>query len=69
MSYHFYYPNIPDNKAFVDEFMRVYKRQPGSTAFYGYVAVQLMAKAYQKAGKVDSEKFVDAMEGLTVTAR
>lgn len=65
-SYHFYYPNIPDNKAFTDEFMKVYKRQPGSTAFYGYVAVQLMAKAYQKAGKVDTEKFIDAMEGLTV---
>ena len=37
-SYHFYYPNIPENKAFTDEFMKVYKRYPGSTAFYGYVA-------------------------------
>jgi len=65
-SYHFYYPNTPDNNAFTDEFMKVYKRYPGSTAFYGYVAGQLIAKAYQKAGKIDTERFIDAMEGLTV---
>jgi branched-chain amino acid transport system substrate-binding protein len=65
-SYHFYYPNTADNKAFSDEFMKVYKRYPGSTAFYGYVATQLMAKAYQKAGKIDRERFIDAMEGLVI---
>jgi len=65
-SYHFYYPNTPDNNAFTDEFMKVYKRYPGSTAFYGYVAGQLIAKAYQKAGKIDTERFIDAMEGLIV---
>ncbi len=65
-SYHFYYPNIPENRAFTDEFMRTYKRYPGSTAFYGYVAGQLIAKAYQKAGKPDRERFIDAMEGLVI---
>ena len=65
-SYHFYYPNIPENKAFTDEFMQTYKRYPGSTAFYGYVAGQLIAKAYQKAGKIDRERFIDAMEGLII---
>jgi len=65
-TYHFYYPNIAANKAFSDEFMKVYKRYPGSTAFYGYVATQLMAQAYQKAGKIDKERFIDAMEGLVV---
>jgi branched-chain amino acid transport system substrate-binding protein len=65
-SYEFYYPNIPDNRAFTDEFMKAYKRYPGSTAFYGYVAGTLIAKAYQKAGKVDRERFIDAMEGLVV---
>jgi len=65
-SYHFYYPNIAENKAFADEFMKTYKRYPGSTAFYGYVAGLLITKAYQKAGKVDRERFIDAMEGLVV---
>ncbi len=64
--YHFYYPNTPENRAFTDEFMKVYKGYPGSTALYGYVAAQLMAKAYQKAGKLDRERFIDAMEGLVV---
>jgi branched-chain amino acid transport system substrate-binding protein len=65
-SYHFYYPNTKANKAFEQEFMSTYKRYPGSTALYGYVAGVMIAKAYQKAGKVDRERFIDALEGLTV---
>jgi branched-chain amino acid transport system substrate-binding protein len=65
-SYHFYYPNTRENKAFAEEFMKVYHRYPGSTGFYGYVAGMLIEKAYQKAGKVDTERFIDAMEGLVV---
>jgi branched-chain amino acid transport system substrate-binding protein len=64
--YHFYYPNTPENKAFVEAFRKIYKRYPGSTALYGYTAGMFIAKAYQKAGKVDKEKFVDALEGLTI---
>ncbi len=65
-SYHFYYPDTPENKAFVAEFQKNYKRYPGSTALYGYIAGVMIAKAYQKAGKVNTEKFIDALEGLTV---
>ncbi len=65
-SYHFYYPDIPENRAFTAEFRKVYKRYPGSTAFYGYSAGMFIAKAYQKAGKVDPEKFIDALEGLVI---
>jgi len=39
---------------------------PKVGALYGYALAQLVAKAYQKAGKVDKEKFITAMEGLTV---
>jgi branched-chain amino acid transport system substrate-binding protein len=65
-SYHFYYPDTPQNKAFTNAFMEVYKGYPGSTAFYGYVAGLLISQAYQKAGKVDRERFIDAMEGLII---
>jgi len=44
----------------------MYNRPPKVGALYGYAAAQLIAKAYQKAGKVDKEKFITAMEGLTV---
>ncbi len=65
-SYHFYFPNTPENKAFTQEFRRAYKRYPGSTALYGYAAGAFIAKAYQKAGSINTEKFIDALEGLTV---
>ncbi|MCX5816657.1 MAG: ABC transporter substrate-binding protein [Proteobacteria bacterium] len=65
-SYHFYYPNIPENKAFTEEFRKTYKKYPGSTALYGYSAGMFIAKAYQKAGKVDTERFIDALEGLVI---
>ncbi len=64
--YHFYYPNTPENKTFVEAFRKLYNRYPGSTALYGYTAGMFIAKAYQKAGKVDKEKFIDALEGLTI---
>jgi branched-chain amino acid transport system substrate-binding protein len=66
VNYLFYYPETPENKAFVDEFRKTYNRPPKVGALYGYAFAQLMAKAYQKAGKIDREKFITAMEGLTV---
>jgi branched-chain amino acid transport system substrate-binding protein len=65
-NYLFYYPETPENKAFVDEFRKMYNRPPKVGALYGYAFAHLMAKAYQKAGKIDREKFITAMEGLTV---
>jgi branched-chain amino acid transport system substrate-binding protein len=65
-SYHFYFPKTPENKAFTDEFRKLYKRYPGSTALYGYIAGVFIAKAYQKAGTTNTEKFIDSLEGLTV---
>ncbi len=35
-------------------------------ALYGYALGQLVVKAFQKAGAVDREKFINAMEGLIV---
>ncbi len=66
VNYLFYYPETPENKAFVEEFRKMYNRPPKVGALYGYAAAQLIAKAYQKAGKIDREKFITAMEGLTV---
>jgi branched-chain amino acid transport system substrate-binding protein len=66
VNYLYYYPETPENKAFVAEFEKIFSRPPKVGALYGYALAQLVAKAYQKAGKVDKEKFVTAMEGLTV---
>jgi len=65
-AYMFYYPETPENKAFVDEFRKTYNRYPKVGAIYGTIAANLIVKAYQKAGSVDKEKFITALEGLTV---
>lgn len=65
-SYMFYHPQTPENKAFVQAYEKLYSKQPSQPSFYGYVAGQFIGKAFQKAGKVDKEKFVDALEGAVL---
>jgi branched-chain amino acid transport system substrate-binding protein len=65
-NYHFYYPDTPKNKAFVKAFKDAYGREPKVGALYGYLAGQFMTKALQKAGKMDKEKFIDALSGMKV---
>jgi branched-chain amino acid transport system substrate-binding protein len=66
MDYHFYHPDTPANRAFVRAFTDAYGTPPGFPAFHGYTTAHFIAKAYRKAGVVDREKFVDALEGLKV---
>ncbi len=66
MDYHFYYPNTPANKAFVEAFQETYGNPPGFPAFHGYITAKFIAAAYKKAGSLDREKFIDALEGLKI---
>jgi branched-chain amino acid transport system substrate-binding protein len=66
MDYHFYYPGTPANKAFVKAFQDVYGEPPGFPAFHAYMTAHFIAKAFKKAGKLDKEKFIDALEGLKI---
>ncbi|HOP47934.1 MAG TPA: ABC transporter substrate-binding protein [Desulfobacteraceae bacterium] len=65
-NYYFYYPETPENKAFVEEFQKVYNRYPRVGALYGYLTAQYIIKGFEKAGKIDTEKLIDALEGFTV---
>ena len=68
-NYMFYYPQTAENKAFVQAYQKLYdNKYPSQPSFYGYVAGQFLAKAFQKAGKVDKEKVVDALEGAVLEA-
>ena len=64
--YYFYHPDTPANRAFVKAFQKAYGPYPGFPAFHGYITAHFIAEAYRKAGKVDKEKFIDALEGLTI---
>jgi len=66
MDYHFYHPDTPANRAFVKAFQDAYGNPPGFPAFHAYVTAHLIAKAYRKAGALDREKFINALEGLKV---
>ena len=65
-NYHFYYPDNPKNKAFAKAFREAFGREPKVGALYGYLTAQFIAKALEKAGKMDREKFIDALEKLKV---
>jgi branched-chain amino acid transport system substrate-binding protein len=66
MDYLFYYPELSMNQKFVKEFQTRYKTPPGFPAFHAYTTAHFIAEAYRQAGKIDTEKFIDALEGLKV---
>jgi branched-chain amino acid transport system substrate-binding protein len=65
-NYHFYYPDNPKNKAFVKAFKDAYKREPKVGALYGYITAHFIVQGLAKAGKMDREKLIDALEGMKV---
>jgi branched-chain amino acid transport system substrate-binding protein len=66
MDYHFYYPDTPANKAFTKAFQDAYGSPPGFPAFHGYITAHFIANAFEKAGAIDREKFIDALEGMKI---
>jgi branched-chain amino acid transport system substrate-binding protein len=65
-NYHFYYPDNPKNKAFAKAFKDVFKREPKVGALYGYITAQYIIQSLAKAGRMDREKVIDALEGIKV---
>jgi len=64
--YYFYYPETPENKAFVEDYKKAYGAFPTAGSFAGYISAQFIVKAIEKAGKMDREKFIDALAGMTI---
>ena len=65
-NYFFYYPETAANKDFVKKFEMAYQRKPAVGALYGTLAAEFIFGAYKKAGKIDTKKFIAAVEGLEV---
>ena len=65
-NYLFYYPDTPANTAFVKEFRGAFNRYPKMGGLYAYVTAQYIAEGFKKAGKIDKEKFIDAIEGMVI---
>ncbi|MDR3568094.1 MAG: ABC transporter substrate-binding protein [Syntrophobacteraceae bacterium] len=65
-TYYTYFPKTAANAQFVAEFEKRYHREPNSGALYGYLAAEFIQKACEKSGGMDTEKFIDALQGLSV---
>ena len=64
--YFFYYPDNPENRAFVANYKKAFDRLPSASSCAGYITGLFIAKAFEKAGAVDREKFIDALAGMTI---
>lgn len=65
-NYFFYYPETAANRNFVKNFESAYNRKPAVGAVYGFLAAKYIFGAYKKAGVIDTEKFIDNVEGMWV---
>jgi branched-chain amino acid transport system substrate-binding protein len=65
-TYFYYYPDTPANRAFLAEFKKAYNREPKASALSGYMTAKFIIEGYKKAGKVDTEALIKALEGLTI---
>jgi len=72
-NYLWYYPDTPANKAFVKKYLeyttKMGKPDPypsGIGAFGGYCAAKFLIDAISKAGSVDTQKVIKALEGMTI---
>ncbi len=64
--YWFQANDTPINKAFVDAYLKQFNVYPSYNAHGAYGAVKVYASAAKKAGSVDKEKIVGALEGLSI---
>jgi branched-chain amino acid transport system substrate-binding protein len=58
--------HTPDNQAFVDAYQKRFKDYPRAGSLSGYTTVKALAAAIEKAKSTNTEKMIDALEGLTV---
>ncbi|HEX4927073.1 MAG TPA: ABC transporter substrate-binding protein [Burkholderiales bacterium] len=56
--------DTPQHRKFRDAYMQRWKDYPRQGSVVGYAAVYAAAEAVRKAGSADTEKLVDALEGL-----
>jgi len=66
--YYFHWPAAKRNQEFVKAYQADYKDYPSAWAAEGYDGVYFLAEAIKKAGSLDTDKVIAALEGLTIDA-
>ncbi len=67
-NYFYYYPETKANKRFVAQFKAAYGRNPGVGALYGYITAHFIAKGYEKAGAINTQKLIKALANMTINS-
>ena len=66
--YYFHWPDSKRNRDFVAAYRAEYKDYPSAWAAEGYDGIYFLAEAVKKAGSLDPEKVIPALEGLSIDA-
>ncbi len=64
--YYFHWPSSKRNQEFVKAYQADYKDYPAAWSAEGYDGVYFLAEAIKKAGSLDTDKVIAALEGLTL---
>ncbi|MEM8551391.1 MAG: ABC transporter substrate-binding protein [Pseudomonadota bacterium] len=64
----FYYPQNEAHKAYLEEIEKLIGERPDGFHATGWVAMQFIDEAVQKAGSVEADDVSDALKGLTIDA-
>ncbi|WP_206810969.1 ABC transporter substrate-binding protein [Paradesulfitobacterium ferrireducens] len=64
--YFYYFPDDPNTKSFGEAFKKATGNYPGFAGLNGYLTIKFLAAAIEKAGSTDTEKIIDALEGLAL---
>jgi len=60
------WPDSPENKAFVERYLKRWSRYPNYSAETTYSAVMIAKAAIEKARSLDSDKMVSALKGMQI---
>jgi branched-chain amino acid transport system substrate-binding protein len=65
--YYFGYPDTPENKRFVETFRKRWDTYPSYPSETSYTALYAIKKAVEKAGTLDIDPVIRALEGLELS--
>jgi branched-chain amino acid transport system substrate-binding protein len=65
--YYFGYPDTPENKRFVETFRKRWDSYPSYPSETSYAALYAIKKAVEKAGTLDIDPVIQALEGLELS--
>ncbi len=61
------WPDTPDNKAFIERYLKRWARYPNYSAETSYSAIYAFKAAIEKTGSLDTAELIKALEGMKIS--